>query len=576
MSSLAESLSIFMLICAVPIAGLAGYAYQYRDNLGVRGFLLCLIGMGGWSVVVAIVIWPTQLIPVYVESTFRFIFHTLVFFGWPLLVWEYRNRTKLSLSRPVLAALLVIPTVTVILTATNPWHHLILAADTPTNPAGFGEYVFGPWYLVHMAMAVTLVIIPAGMLLSDLRTAHGTHRKQLLFLLAGCVVGVAGALHYLVFQLIEAIPPFVNLTPLLFIGTAGLWGTALFRYQLFNMLPVSRRTAVETMPDPVLSVDSNGIVVDANPAAQQLFETSGMVGEQTLAEFCEAYPKIYSLHELGADHTAEVSLETPSGTRHFSVYIRPIRQGGTVTGSLLVLREVTQLRAHEQELELIKQVLSRVFRHNMRNRLNVMNGHLTVIADELENGELDTHTETISETIDRLMSHSDKAVDMQAVIDTEANSAVPLCDVVRQELQTLQAAHPAIEIVTDCEEVSARCHPDIEKAIRELLENAVFHADDDLDAFHLRLTVSRRETTCRVVIEDNGPGVPVHEIEALNAGEETDLKHGSGVGLWLVRLIVEKSGGTLTIDTDTDLGGTRAELTLPVATEHTVDAPPAA
>ncbi len=576
MSSLAESLSILMLVCAVPIAGLAGYAYRYRTNLGVRGFLLCLVGLGGWSVMIAVVTWPTYILPVHIEATFRHLFHALVFLGWPLLVWEYRTRTRLSLRRPVLAALLVIPVVTVLLTATNPWHHLVLAAETPTNPAGLAELVFGPWYLVHMALGITLVMIPAGMLLSDLRTAHGTHRKQLLFLLAGWLLGVTGALHFFALQHIEAIPVFVNLTPLMFIGTAGLWGAALFRYQLFNMLPVSRRTAIETMPDPVLSVDSNGIVVDANPAAQQLFESSGMVGEQTLAEFCEPYPEIYSLHELGTDHTAEVSLETPSGTRHFSVDIRPIRQGGTVTGSLLVLREVTQLREHEQELELIKQVLSRVFRHNMRNRLNVMNGHLTVVADGLENGDLEPHTETISETIDRLMSHSDKAVDMQAVIDTEANSAVPLCDVVRQELQTLQASYSAIEISTDCEEVSARCHPDIEKAIRELLENAVLHADTELDAFTLRVTVSHRETMCQIVIEDNGPGVPIHEIEALNAGEETDLKHGSGVGLWLVRLIVEKSGGTLTIDTDTDLGGTRAELTLPVATEHTVDAPPAA
>jgi len=59
MSNLAQSLSIFMLICAVPIVGLAGYGFRYRDNLGVRGFLLCLIGMGGWSVLIALVTWDT-------------------------------------------------------------------------------------------------------------------------------------------------------------------------------------------------------------------------------------------------------------------------------------------------------------------------------------------------------------------------------------------------------------------------------------------------------------------------------------------------------------------------------------
>lgn len=363
------------------------------------------------------------------------------------------------------------------------------------------------------------------------------------------------------------IPPYINLTPLMFIGTAGLWATALFRYQLFNMLPVSRRTAVETMPDPVISVDRNGIVVDANPAAQELFESREMIGEQTLAEFCEAYPEVYSLHEASMERTTEVSLGTPDGTRHFSVTVRPIRQAGSVTGSLIVLREITRLREREAELELLKQVLSRVFRHNIRNRLNVMDGHLTVIAEEFDDGECDVHTSTIAETIDQLLSHSDKAVDMEGVIDTDADSTIRLDHVARHELKALVADHPGIEITVDCEDVSARCHPDIEKAIRELLENAVLHAYNNQDDFRLRVTVCADDEMGRVIIEDSGPGIPNHEIEALNAGEETDLKHGSGVGLWLVRLLVKKSNGTLTIDTDTDLGGTRVELAVPTAAD---------
>jgi len=575
MSSVAQSLSVLMVICAVAVAGLAGYAFQNRDKLGVRGLFFCLIGMAGWSFQIAIVTWPAQLMSVHIESAVRFFFHTAVFFGWALLVWEYRTRTRLAVRWPVFVALLFIPAVTVILTATNPWHHLVLAAETPTNPAGLGELVFGPWYLVHMAFAVTFVLFPAGMLLADLRAAHGTHRKQLLFLLGGWVVGVTGALHFFVFQHIEVIPIYVNLTPLMFIATAGLWGTALFRYQLFNMLPVSRRIAIETMPDPVLSVDSNDIVVDANPAAQELFDSGEMVGEKTLVSFCAEYPEIYSLHELGTNHTAEVSLETPVGPRHFSVYIRPIRQGGSVTGSLIVLREITQLREREQELELVKQVLSRVFRHNMRNRLNVMNGHLTVIAEELADDEFTEQTETIFENIDQLQSHSDKAVDMQAAIDTEADSSVALETVVRDELITLQSTHPCIGITADFTEIEVKCHPDIRKAIRELLENALLHTDVDLETVRLRVTVYQRNEMGCVRIEDNGPGIPSHETEALNAGKETDLKHGSGVGLWLVRLLVEKSGGTLTIDRDTDLGGTRVELSIPIVADRQTDTRPA-
>jgi PAS domain S-box-containing protein len=566
MSSVAQLLSFFILICTVPIAGLAAYAFQNRQEPGVRGFLFCLVGMVGWSVQIALITWPTQIIPVHVNTTIRYVFQILVVFGWPLLVWEYSNQKRFSLKRSRVAALLVIPVLTILLTATTPWHHLVLAAETPPNPAGISEFALGPWYLVYMGFAVTLVILPVGILASDLRIAHGNHRKQLLLLLIGWFVGFPGALHIFLFRAIEPIPLYVDLTPLAFVLTAGLWGMALFRYHLFSMVPVSRRTAVETMPDPVISVDSNQIVVDANPKAQQLFSSTGNVGGTTLETFCELHPQILSLYEESEAHTTEVTLSTDTGPRHFSAHIRPIEQGGSVTGSLIVLREITQLREHEQELDLLKQVLSRVFRHNMRNRLNVIEGHTQALAEQADGSHGDKHATTIFKNVDQLLAHSEKAVDMQKIIDAAAtDTTVALGAVARRQVTSFQKSHPEIEIIVDCSDgIGVRCHPDIDKAVQELLENAIHHYDGPTEECTLRVTVSRRDQLGFVCIEDNGSGIAPHEVDALNAGRETDLQHGSGVGLWVVRLLVEKSGGTLTIDDQTELGGTRVELALPI------------
>jgi PAS domain S-box-containing protein len=523
--------------------------------------------MAGWSVQIAVMTWPTQLLPVHLSTLIRYLFQLLVVFGWPLLVWEYSNRKRLSLRPWQIAALLVVPVLTIGLTATNPWHYLVLTAETPSNPAGIRELGLGPWYLVYMGFAVTMVMLPIGTLFSDLREAHGTHRKQILLLLAGWFLGFPGALFSLLFRDLPTVPPYVDLTPLTFILAAGLWGTALFRYNLFSMLPVSRRIAVETMPDPVVSVDSDGAVVDANPAAQQLFgttATTGTVAGTPLTEFCAAYPAVPSLYQSGEEQTAELSLDTDAGTRHFSVYVEPIRQGGSTTGSLLVLREVTTLREREQELDLLKQVLSRVFRHNIRNRLNVIEGHTRALASATDD-EREAHIETILGTVDQLLGHSDKAVAMRKAIDTEpSETPLSISTVVRQQTAALRKTHPEITVTVDCpDEITAPCHPDIDKAVAELLENAVKHSEGPPNEFHVRIAVTRRDGMVVVGIEDNGPSIAAHEIEALNAGQETDLTHGSGVGLWLVRLLADKSGGDLSIDDGTDLGGTRVELTLP-------------
>jgi sensor histidine kinase regulating citrate/malate metabolism len=40
--------------------------------------------------------------------------------------------------------------------------------------------------------------------------------------------------------------------------------------------------------------------------------------------------------------------------------------------------------------------------------------------------------------------------------------------------------------------------------------------------------------TSKIVVEDDGPGLSEQDERTLQAGEETDLQHGSGICLWLV------------------------------------------
>lgn len=63
-------------------------------------------------------------------------------------------------------------------------------------------------------------------------------------------------------------------------------------------------------------------------------------------------------------------------------------------------------------------------------------------------------------------------------------------------------------------------------------------------------------------VTDNGPGIPEHEYSVLTAGEETALEHGSGLGLWLIFWVVNKSGGELIFE-DADPRGSTVTMVLP-------------
>jgi signal transduction histidine kinase len=63
-------------------------------------------------------------------------------------------------------------------------------------------------------------------------------------------------------------------------------------------------------------------------------------------------------------------------------------------------------------------------------------------------------------------------------------------------------------------------------------------------------------------VRDNGPGIPEDELVPLQEGTETPLKHGSGLGLWLVEWGISRLGGTIQFDAN-EPRGTVVWLRLP-------------
>jgi signal transduction histidine kinase len=102
---------------------------------------------------------------------------------------------------------------------------------------------------------------------------------------------------------------------------------------------------------------------------------------------------------------------------------------------------------------------------------------------------------------------------------------------------------------------------DLDDMVGNLMDNAAKWTASQVD-------VSRNadDGVLRVVIEDDGPGIPDAAIEtALKRGARLDeATPGSGLGLAIVKDLAEAYGGALALSRSS-LGGLRAELTLPRA-----------
>lgn len=107
------------------------------------------------------------------------------------------------------------------------------------------------------------------------------------------------------------------------------------------------------------------------------------------------------------------------------------------------------------------------------------------------------------------------------------------------------------------------------RVLSNLVENAVQAAEGTgrVPKVRLRVEPAGARPRLAVVVEDNGPGVPLPERQRIFDPYITHKEGGTGLGLAIVRKILIDHGGDITVgDAEPDLGGARFEVRVPVAT----------
>ena len=215
-------------------------------------------------------------------------------------------------------------------------------------------------------------------------------------------------------------------------------------------------------------------------------------------------------------------------------------------------------RAHH--LDILKEVLSRVLRHNLRNEITVIRGYASSIADKSADG-VASEADRIVDRTKVLLKTSETARAIKNVIDSAEPVSVSLSDLVDRTVASTRENYPEASIEADVTDVDVRINPEFDAALAELLENAIVHNDDDST---ITITGGRVDGGVELQITDNGPGITEHELAVIDRGEETSLDHGSGAGLWLIHIAVDHSDGDCHFEIGDD--GPTVTIRLPEAT----------
>jgi two-component system sensor histidine kinase RegB len=234
---------------------------------------------------------------------------------------------------------------------------------------------------------------------------------------------------------------------------------------------------------------------------------------------------------------------------------------GVAFGSRGGLMTVRSERSYERATELnrLLKMNQRVLRHDLRNELAVVVGHLDNVESRLDD---DPDVARIREHVTELLDSSEHARRIVDVWEIDDRAEFDLPALVARARDQVAERHPDAAISLHVPEgCRVRAHLALDEAVAELLANAVEHNPPDVS---VSVTAVRRGEQVFLEVADTGVGLQRKDREAVFLTEETPLSHARGLGLLFVYWVVAGSDGELVID-DFDEGGTAVRVRLPAA-----------
>lgn len=337
------------------------------------------------------------------------------------------------------------------------------------------------------------------------------------------------------------------------------------------------QVTLESLGDGVLTVDSKGVVTDANPAARRLLSaaTIGSKAREVLVSDTVTPRKVERL--LAGIERGE--LRTPEGGTVLAITGSPMEGG-----SVLSIRDVSE----RARLERMKDEFVLTASHELRSPLTSVQGFAELLM--LERDDLsDKHAETVEIILDNTRHLVRLLNDLLDLARSDAGRLT--INPVRSEIGPIVAGAARlimgltnsrqqrleVEIESDLPQVSVE--PDrIMQVLVNLLTNATEYCPQDST---IKVTATSVGSEVEVAVSDDGPGIPKdqldHVFDRFTRGEAglTQRVGGTGLGLAIVKSLIELHGGAIGVTSKEGEGAT-FRIVLPALSEREAVEEPAA
>ncbi len=338
-------------------------------------------------------------------------------------------------------------------------------------------------------------------------------------------------------------------------------GMALDNARLFSDVVRSEsrlRAVLDSTADAIVTIDLEGRVAMVNDAAETL---CGVTAEEALGLPLEKTPLppalVSGLSEArgrgdAAPLVFDITLETASGKRVLSCAISPVLDTeDSAQGWVAVARDITHIR----EVEAMKSQVIRTAAHDLKNPLSQTKSAIDILATAFEepNQTQARMIELARGGVERMQRLIEGLLNIEHIEAGLALQEDVQLDRVLRRVVDEQGPHAeasgialTVEIAEDLPSLRGSVMW-LERAVSNYLTNAIKHSGGG-SSIQARAWAEKGQVFLE--IEDEGPGIPLEAQGRLferfyrvpNAEDESSAR-GSGLGLTIVKLVIEQHGG---------------------------------
>lgn len=334
---------------------------------------------------------------------------------------------------------------------------------------------------------------------------------------------------------------------------------------------------LQSIFEPVIVTDAKGHVLKLNQASSDLLgeaasdrmalvNTPG--GEKILSSVREAVSMQRAIANEG--EAAMLPMRIGKAQRSYRLRTTPMRDSdGRLLGAVTVLEDVTEM----QDIDRFKSRFIEVASRKLRNPLEKLRLSLYSLSHGFAGDLRPLQTDLLIGATEEVEGLNDLMADLIDVAELDMGHR----KLSLQKLRPLQILEDAYDRVRDEAklrniEIEISCFADLSyinadrRAVRSILDNLLSNAlRYTPDNGAIRLEAEETGDRIQFLVRDSGRGIEAERLPTLFGRFNTSGEGGTGLGLALVRRLVESLGGQISVESR--LGhGTSFRFTLPIAT----------